>query len=126
MVTIEKKTTVQPEQVTTPETNLEVFQKDQAIEEVVNASKKDEEILDINQKTTTSSEALEKDIAKTTKDNAINTIKTTTQKGAETIEDAVLKNLSLTDVKNVVKNYDNEKMKATIEVLLEKYTNLSK
>ena len=126
MVNIEKKTTAQTEQGSTPETKVEASQKDQAIEETINESKKGQEILNVNQKTTTSSEALEGNIAKTTKESAINTVKKATKESAETIEDAVLKNLSLADVKNVVKNYDNDKMKVTIDVLLEKYTNLSK
>ena len=126
MVIIEKKTTTQNEKGSTPETNVDVSQKEQEIKEVVVDSEKAEEMLNINQKTTVSSALLEKDIAKAEKNQAINTVKEATKKDADTIEDAVLKSLSLVEVQNVVKNYDNEKLKATINYLLEKYENLSK
>lgn len=126
MATLNEKGIVQNEQNTTPETSVEISQKDQAIEEVVNDFAREEDILNVNQKTTASSSVLEKDIAKTGKDQAIDTEKKATKKDVESLEDAVLKNLSLAEVKNVVKDYDNEKMKTTINVLLEKYNNLSK
>ena len=126
MVTTGNDSTEQKEQIPTSKTSVEVSQWEKEMEEVLNDSKKNQEILGVNYTARTESEELEGGVAKTTKDKAIASVEEDSQKNSQTIENEVLKNLSLAEIKNVVAKYDNEKLKVTINDLLKKYKNLSK
>ncbi len=60
------------------------------------------------------------------KDQGLHQNEIVTQNATQTLENAIFKNLDLPQIQNIIESYDNEKMKITVDELLEKYENLAK